>query len=514
LYFVDKFGNQTLINQTNKDFNERGNLRAIRVPRQVMFFNGSLWGCNMSNFMQRNFIDPVGTCEVKGDGFCAGSAGWGFGGSGPFNASERANLKPVLTGPDTSLPDYLPESCCPASACWNGTECVADMSGQLPQPQYNHSCINGQWELTPPILTWDKARVGFCPQAGDCLAEPDGDGSVNYNMSAWFLSNNPNDKPICLANQQFVLDNFCVNNTWESRTKKIAIALLNLVNNTGDKNSYTLYCDNYSNAFYGSNLTTIMQYILGPANPGNPFIPYTPCQNITGDHCVNNFCVLDYNKISGSATGQRRVIATSLNIPIDDSQSSFLYALGKTNPDVYCDDAIGTSNLFEACGPNNNDDTIWYSDEINSIVAGSATIEMNDIGFFQSIIAWFNNPIRNIINWITGYVPPTPVSKDYGFVSNTSRMQYFYSAARTNGQKVTAVLEEINQSRVILAKYENFTTDMCAFVSSAAQGKGINQSLILQAAVCNQTGNTYDVFIDDSLMPGLWQQLTAGLTIS
>ncbi|MCK4589224.1 MAG: hypothetical protein KAT77_02190 [Nanoarchaeota archaeon] len=504
LYFVNTSEDMVLVVGT-KIFNEPGILEA-RVPLQVLFAENALWGCNLADYMRRDYIDEVGLCDVRGNSFCTGIGGWSTDDSGDFDANERNTSKLAVTGANESDPDYLASSCCPSQACWNGTGCVNHTS-VISQPQYGHSCIHGEWILTPLLFTWLRDKTGYCPAPNDCLVEPEGDPNYNYDPEQWYASPDKEDKPICIANKQYIADNFCEETDWGTRTKHIAIELLNLVNNTGDITDYTLYCDHYSDVFDGVDLTGVLEYFVGPIGGANTPVPV---HSHTQTNAVNNFCTLNYNKIRGTNQGMRSVMATSLNIPINHSPSSFLQTL-QISDLGYCDGTSG-DGVFNECGQG-NDDTLWYSASLNSIIVGTGTIEVNGFGFFDSVVEFFRNPLQTILNWLRGEEISSQLAADYDVIEDNTRLNYFYSAVRAE-KKVTGIMEQVNDTTYILIQYQNFTVDMCNYVSSAILSRYPGAVFDQRGFMCNQTGNTYNVLINNNNLPGYWRPFTVGFTIS
>ncbi|MGC8929046.1 MAG: hypothetical protein ACP5OZ_00750, partial [Candidatus Woesearchaeota archaeon] len=88
---------------------------------------------------------------------------------------------------------------------------------------------------------WDGVSVGCCLSAGQCLVSSGGDVGKHL-ASDYFSAVSVSDLPRCVDSGEFIGDFYCDGGVWSSRTKFVALALLNFTRerNVGD---YSLFCD-------------------------------------------------------------------------------------------------------------------------------------------------------------------------------------------------------------------------------------------------------------------------------
>lgn len=200
-------------------------------------------------------------------------------------------------------------------------------------------------------------------------------------------------------------------------------------------------------------------------------------------------------------------MGTSLNIPVNNTQFgvNYLYALGMSDP-RYCDGTSG-NDVFNKCS---NDDTTWYASSLNAVMVSSSSIDTSGLTFVQTIVNWFTG----IWNWITGQPQEaSQVAESYGLLENSSRVQFLFIKA-VPGKRVMGLVEDINGTRFALVQYTNFTVDMCTYTTNSINARFAGQVFEESPFLCNQTGTDYNIFINENLVPGIWRELTAGLTIS
>jgi len=312
------------------------------------------------------------------------------------------------------------------------------------KPIKEHRCVNGDCVFAPELYTWDKRESGYCSSPTQCLVALNGKVQLDNKPNNYFKTVDDDFKegPQCINDSQFILDNYCSNSIWETRTKKIALELLQLVNLTGDMNDYTLYCDNFENSLVDTSSSVVIERISGPSLTGIHGDRHS-CFDEVGERlepCVNNFCVLDYVE-KGVMNNPKRVVAVSLNKDVNDSANSFLVTLLDNNQDPHnpsdCDSVTdNTVSSFKVC----NDDTLWYSKELNSVMYSRDGIDFKTgSSIINDVIIWIKNKIFGIINWVTKNPSNIPeLNSDLSFTKKTSRINRLYLAV-SQDKKVYAV---------------------------------------------------------------------------
>ncbi|MFH1053331.1 MAG: hypothetical protein V1740_02830 [Candidatus Woesearchaeota archaeon] len=128
--------------------------------------------------------------------------------------------------------------CCPEDYCWNQADDVC-VSGDIEDMEDSTVtvgedewiCVYGEWK-TPSELTkrdWD-GDPGYCEQEDQCV-------SININ-------NKDEGINFCVNTGEFIEDHICNGGNWTTRTRYVALELLNY---TDTNDNFTLFCDDYQN---------------------------------------------------------------------------------------------------------------------------------------------------------------------------------------------------------------------------------------------------------------------------
>lgn len=371
--------------------------------------------------------------------------------------------------------------CCPPDSCWDGAACVENQADDSSSPVYgNYRCINGQWGLSEIKYNWDKSLGGFCPSDPQCLVDPRGN-SNNNNKPETFLT----DPPMCINDGQFIGPYYCDDGNWTTRTKLLALQLLDLAKNTYSED-YTLFCDyfedtlNYYN--YPSLSGPITDYIGTSCYIDKVEIP-----------CVNEFCVLRY--------GSNVAFGTSLNMPVNDTSKSFLLVFNQDQ--AHCNSYLNSNGNFDLCGNN-----IWYNHNIQSVIYSRHTL--GAISWDAAFLNYIKSPLNFIINFIMSYIHGKP--DDYSFIANTNLLDRLY-AVRKGSKSAFVVMEENKYENGVYkdyvgVKYDGLGFDVCGLVTTYDE-----------TASCFKQDSTYYIAsqrIGSEISPVMdaWKDLTAKLRIS
>lgn len=91
------------------------------------------------------------------------------------------------------------------------------------------------------LLQNDEIEFGCCLKANQCLVNPK--GNVNKNTAEeYYNALSQDQEPLCVNTGEFIGDYYCKDGTWISRTRFIALKLLDFVK---DKNDFSLFCDDF-----------------------------------------------------------------------------------------------------------------------------------------------------------------------------------------------------------------------------------------------------------------------------
>ncbi|MBD3361296.1 hypothetical protein GF358_00735 [Candidatus Woesearchaeota archaeon] len=189
--------------------------------------------------------------------------------------------------------------------------------------------------------SWNRRSTGFCSSESQCLVSSAGDRGLNNQPNRFFTDT----KPYCVNATQFILDNYCENGGWSSRTKLLALEFLKVAN-AQSPDDFSLFCSSPEKALNN------LEYEVDNVLVSEYFRNCHPFDSTGSYPCINSVCVLKYS--DGVAFG------TSLNIPVDD-ENSFLNALDVSKNK--CDSVKNDNNRFDFCG-----DNIWYNHDTESIV--------------------------------------------------------------------------------------------------------------------------------------------------
>ena len=351
------------------------------------------------------------------------------------------------------------EGCCAQDECWDGQNCVENQKADpLAQPIGNNSrCIDGEWTNSALVFTPDDTVAGFCPKSTQCLVNVFGKDAPNQ----------------CVESREYVADNYCENGIWSSRTKLLALRLLNL--KSGD---FILFCDNRDNTLNN------LQYITESGDI---------VANILTSLQTNNFCVLK--------AGSKVVAATSINKNLEDVPPNSLNMFGVTN----CDSALIDDGKYHSCDAQNK---VWYNKRLKSFIYSSTSINVPpDEASFEEFI---KNPIKGIIDSIKRLISKPPFDESY--LKGIKKFDKLYMTQQ-GSKAVKGSIEGKNFKNAVI-EYRGFDTDICKFVEEFSQAKKDASSGIS----CTKEGNNYYILAQGSQFTiinpeSIWPDLTSKLRV-
>ncbi len=218
-----------------------------------------------------------------------------------------------------------PESCCPASACWNGEECIyeqqwkarledgIDFATNLGEKGY--LCLGGNYEFREKSYRWveppeedggivrnkpESLNYGFC-QVDECFVGRNGADRSGINRTD------------CIGSGEEFYGHVCEDGSWTTNLKYASSSLMTLGRSKG---AYSLYCGDYEyilnhydyqfDLLEESSLNRLETVVYPYVGQDNFEVPY-----------VDKACVLKYG-----SSERDIVIALALNAPIIASQPS------------------------------------------------------------------------------------------------------------------------------------------------------------------------------------------------
>ena len=376
-----------------------------------------------------------------------------------------------------NITDTSDSACCDleTDCVWNNT-CYAtsqpsddpyDVNGQ------KRRCYAGTWGVELDM----KYRWNELPGDENCYTQ----GTCGYctSNSQCFVQKLSGQAAECNESGTYLLDYFCENGDWTSRTKLVALQLLEL-GNQQSPGDYTLFCDFFHNSLNyldytvsstvaGSTAWNFLEGFRGfdvrECDDGGAFTPEE-------DACVNKVCVLKYY----NNNEKKIAIGTSLNQPPQDLETNefpFLYLL----PEIYdCTNAIestqqGTYGTYSHCGSSQG----WYNPTTNSIIYSNEAISLTPPNFWQRFIEFLRDPFNIIFDLIINSLTPStphydPAPDAWNFINRTKEFNRIFLL--DDGTKSIRGIVETNMSQVSGQKsfmslaFYGFNTDMCSSINN------------------------------------------------
>ncbi len=280
------------------------------------------------------------------------------------------------------------------------------VSAQLPTGAY--------WQPAVVAYSWDFSMGSVCTQESQCLLHVQGNPQYDGDMQRWFTSPDAKEWPKCLNDGQSILDYRCENGNWSTRTKHLALQLLQYAESNAPTD-FTLFCDSYDRVLnqyqYLVQNVLVEDYLRDSCSVFGKKVP-----------CINNLCVLK--------TPSTVVIGTTLNTPVDHTQS-FLKALEKRTD--LCNSVSSSATTFISCGEN-----VWYNPVLQAVVylpQGSLSSPSTAIA---SRIA---TPFQNIASYVASVIHnPAVGARNFVFYNKTRLFNHVYVAQRDQ-RKIFGFLE-------------------------------------------------------------------------
>jgi hypothetical protein len=249
--------------------------------------------------------------------------------------------------------------CCIDIECWDGFQCVASQHSSLISTQNDYRCINGQWEYSTGKYSLYSTGFGACNYDSQCLFDLNGNTSVTEPI---YFFDDDTKNPACINTTDYILDDYCKEGTWQSRTRLITNALLNYAKDTGQ--DYTLFCSDYEETLnlYDYDVNTL------PIDVG--FFEQDSCKVADKNvPCVNNLCIL---KISGHI-----FVGTSFNAEQSTKQAGPVYSIFGYDSDECSEHQAKIQNKFYDCQASK--DELYYNPAIRSYIYGKVYPEVESI---------------------------------------------------------------------------------------------------------------------------------------
>lgn len=351
------------------------------------------------------------------------------------------------------------------------------------------------WKPAALRPNFDRSSFGFCQSNSACLIDRTFNGSLEGKVEGFYTGGiNPGDKPRCIESGQFVLDFYCDNTAWSTRTKFIALQLLDLAEQKSP-NDFVLFCDeaknSVNNLLYSVGGVRILDLVSSSCRPFSASADFP---------CVNNFCVLQY--------GNNIAFGTSVNLNIDDAQKSFLKAFGL--PASACNNVL-TSVNFDECSDSPQGAKLFFNSKLQSVIY----VPADSLGIF-SVSVLFEKYILEPFKKIFSYAEkakPSEVSLQE-LLNGTGLYNDIY-VAKKGSKSIFAFMErqvDSPKTDYIGLRLENINIGENACLTFF---QPFDSSIVCDAQLANETAHVsnefYVVQSKSSSLVDLWKYITAKL---
>lgn len=280
---------------------------------------------------------------------------------------------------------------------------------------------SADWQPVTIHYSWDLSMSGSCTNETQCLVDILGNSTHDADLMRWYELEESRNKPKCINNTQSLLDYYCDNGDWTTRTKLLALHMMKYAQ-TNDPSVFTLYCDSYQRVL------NKYQYVAYLEMTAEEFLGES-CSIAAGKTvpCINSICVLK--------TPHATLFGTTLNIPVNDPNKSFLRAIGKS-PDLCKGTVAQYGNNFTICA---GGDKVWYNPFLQSII----WVPLNGISSPTPDTAGkISNPMSSMSSYVMNVLQnPDNPGMNFIYFPRTRLFNHIYFAQ--NGEKsVFGFLEE------------------------------------------------------------------------
>jgi len=438
-------------------------LTGSAVQEDIMFINGVFYGCSITDQVILDKVDINNQPIIQNQGHC-------FQDSAKYYFCSFNNKWEITQGVDKSHPTtvisevnptpQIESECCAQSQCWDGNECVNNQRNDPNSPAINNfRCIDGSWSDSEIKLSPTREDTGYCPVQDQCLVNP----------------NNPPDEQ-CVENDIYFEDNYCESGIWTSRTKYLALQMIELT----QTNDFILFCDTPQSALNRLNYIQGGQLVESIVTGGD----------------TNYFCVLESNN--------KKYIGTSLNKPI--AQSTDVLSLFDANN---CDSALTDDGQYHSCDGLQSSNT-WYNQKLKSIIYSKQEFAIGQTDFITAAINFIKNPFDAIKTKVSATIQ---APYDTSYLDSINRFDKLY-ISKKGAKEIRGTVDGLSFKNLVV-EYKNFNTDICSFITEFNR-KNLDGNSGIE---CNKDANTYTVLAQGSTFttidPGtIWNDLTSKLRIN
>lgn len=286
------------------------------------------------------------------------------------------------------------------------------------------------WSSAPIKFSWDSRSTGFCKLDSQCLVSNLYNESFNNNPEAFF-DIDLDARPKCISSDQFILDHYCIEGIWSSRTRFLAEHLLATAAIQSPEH-YEIYCSSYDDVL------NFVDYSVKGSLVTNSIRDFCD-KNSNLVACANNFCILQY---PGNV-----IVGTTSNTDID-SENSMLLAFNLSK-DV-CNSVTGQT--FSKCS--NSD--VFYNPSFDAIIYSNVSIPSPN----AKARSFFDALQNDLINYTYSYVnDPNICSRNYEFLKYNPYFDNIFVARNESIFIYSIKQEDLGDQHVNYALWHLFNVD-------------------------------------------------------
>ncbi len=332
-----------------------------------------------------------------------------------------------------------------------------DADTRLLNAANGYRCINGSWKFSRAKFSPVFDHAGFCPEDTQCFL---------------YQEDNVDPADVCKPHGTFHPYNrgnevdyyYCYNGNWTTRTKEIALQLLEMANETDQP--YTIFCDKFDRSL---NADQTMSYWRDYIGESDPYIGVLLASGLTNEFCVlrlegqviagvslnheiNQTLSYDPNNANTCVPGGIYCLNDDSNcdhngciqgvmptyIPLE---KSFLDMLKGPEKNDYCDNAMDKDGEYHAC--QNKD--VYYNAKLQNVIftkpqqTGPGQYQSVPMpspkNFFERAFDYIRSLVRSLlgIGGIVNYASEELTAAQYSFIESAGSFDRLFISMDQEG---------------------------------------------------------------------------------
>ena len=365
-------------------------------------------------------------------------------------------------------------------------------------------CIDGDWVSSKLKYSPFRETAGFCPGQDQCYTGPsisDTDSGCAAEKvcvdSGWW--NNSFENPVDLEDVESF---YCYEGVWTTRTKAIALQLLNL---TAGRDSFSLFCDSYERVLLSGENDLYRGF-------GLQDFEQDEVKSFFDSGAVNEFCVLNAQDGGEDFVFVGVSLNVLPNVTVDSSSLSFLKIV--RNDVDYCEGVFKNKNLsvdqYFGC----DSDDLFYNPKLNSVIFtkdGQSIEGFGEESFIGKVVTKVQEVVNRILSTlglVSVEIGEGDISEFLDYVSGAGDFDKIFISSHPGPYKdkpktIRGVLEtkyssELDRSvRFIDVQYDDYAVDICYYVHTLLANNQPDLSYVYDESTPNSGIACTPVIVDD-----------------